>query len=109
MSGASPPTARYARLTASPRIGQPAVRSARSAVSMEVHTTEPGLQLYDGAGIDVPVAGLDGTRYGARAGLCLEAQRWPDAPNHPHFPSAVLRPGERYSHVTEYRFAKAPA
>jgi len=72
---------------------------------MEVWTTEPGLQLYDGAGISCPVPGLDGREYGPKAGLCLEPQRWPDAPNHPSFPSAILRPGETYTHVTEYRFS----
>lgn len=77
-----------------------------SGVVMETWTTEPGLQFYDGAKIAVGAPGLDGRTYGARAGLCLEAQRWPDAPNHRHFPSAVVRPGEVYRHVTEYRFAR---
>ncbi len=79
-------------------------RGARSGITMEARTTEPGIQLYDGAKIDTPVPGLDGARYGPAAGLCLEAQRWPDAPSHPHFPSAVLRPGERYEQTTEYAF-----
>ena len=73
---------------------------------MTTRTTEPGLQLYDGAKLSVPVAGLDGARYGAAAGFCLEAQRWPDAPNHAGFPSAVLRPGERYEQITEYAFTR---
>ncbi|GGB57448.1 aldose 1-epimerase [Roseibium aquae] len=72
---------------------------------MEVWTTEPGLQFYDGAGIHCPVPGLDGRSYGPKAGLCLEPQRWPDAPNRPSFPSAILRPGETYTHLTEYRFS----
>ncbi len=90
----------------------PAVRFAArltaptSGVVMEVWTTEPGLQFYDGAKIAMEVPGLTGEAYGERAGLCLEAQRWPDAPNHRHFPSATLRPGETYRHVTEYRFAR---
>jgi aldose 1-epimerase len=42
--------------------------------------------------------------YGARAGLCLEPQNVPDSPNVPHFPSPVLRPGEVYRQVTDYRF-----
>jgi aldose 1-epimerase len=79
--------------------------SAASGVALEVWTTEPGLQVYGGHLIDVPVAGLDGRRYGPRAGICLEAQRWPDAPNHPAFPSAVLRPGSPYAQITEYRFS----
>ncbi len=76
------------------------------SVAMTVLTTEPGVQFYDGAKIDCPVPGLDGRRYGPSAGFCLEAQRFPDAPNHPNFPSAVLRPGETYRQVTEYRFAR---
>ena len=75
-------------------------------MSMEVWTTEPGLQFYDGHQLDppVPVPGLDGRRYGMRAGLCLEPQRWPDSPNRPEFAGAVLRPGETYAQVTEFRF-----
>ena len=78
--------------------------SERSGVSMEVWTTEPGLQFYDGHKIDLPVEGLGGRHYARRGGLCLEAQRFPDSPNHPGFPSAILRPGEVYRHRTEYRF-----
>ena len=63
-----------------------------------------GLQVYDGAKVDVPVPGLDGARYGSHAGLCLEPQHVPDSPNNPQFPNTVLRPGEVYRQVTEYRF-----
>ncbi|MEJ6782442.1 aldose epimerase family protein [Aminobacter sp. Piv2-1] len=77
----------------------------RSGIRLDLWTTEPGLQFYDGGFL--PVApplrgGIEGVRHG---GLCLEPQRFPDAANHPHFPSAVLRPGEIYSQVTEYRFS----
>jgi aldose 1-epimerase len=82
--------------------------SARSGVSMEVWTTEPGLQFYDGWMTDVPVAGTHGRPYGAYAGICLEPQHFPDSPNRPHFPDAILRPGLTYRQITEYRFA-APA
>jgi aldose 1-epimerase len=75
-------------------------------VSMAVWTTEPGLQLYDAAGLSVSVPGLGGRRYGPQAGVCLEAQAWPDAPNQPGFPSVVLRPGEAYRQVTELRFER---
>ena len=81
--------------------------SSRSKLAMEVWSTEPGLQFYDGAKINVPVPGLGGVRYGARAGLCLEAQLYPDAPHHPHFPDITLRPGELYRQITEYRFRSA--
>lgn len=73
-------------------------------LALEVWTSEPGLQIYDAARLQCPVPGLDGRRYGAYAGLCLEAQRWPDAVNHAGFPGALLRPGERYHQQTEYRF-----
>ncbi len=86
---------------------RPLARLGGAALEMEVASTEPGLQLYTGDKIDCPVAGLEGRRYGARAGLCLEPQDWPDAPNHPEFPPAVLMPGETYRQVTEYRFSKA--
>jgi aldose 1-epimerase len=82
-----------------------ALEDAAGDRRMEVWTTEPGLQLYDAAGVDVPVPGLDGKRYGAHAGLCLEAQRWPDSVNHEGFTSVLLRPSETYSHVTEFRFS----
>ncbi len=71
---------------------------------MEAWTTEPALQVYDGFKVNVPVAGLDGARYGASPGICLEAQHVPDSPNLPHFPSTVLRPGGVYRQVSEYRF-----
>ena len=78
--------------------------SARSGLKMETWTTEPALQVYDGFKLAVPVAGLDGARYGACAGIALEPQHVPDSPNLPHFPSTVLRPGAVYRQVTEYRF-----
>lgn len=80
------------------------LQGAHSGVDMEVWTTEPGLQFYAGHGLDVAVPGLGGRRYGPNAGLCLEAQVWPDAPNKPWFPQAVLRPGETYRQETHYRF-----
>ena len=50
------------------------------------------------------LTGLGGRRYGPHAGLCLEAQHFPDSPNQPHFPGTVLRPGETYRQQTEFRF-----
>jgi aldose 1-epimerase len=80
------------------------VQGAHSGVEMEVWTTEPGLQFYDGAGTAREAPGLQGISYGAHAGLCLEPQIWPDAPNRPYFPQALLRPGDVYAQTTEYRF-----
>jgi len=81
--------------------------SPRSGVSMTVATTEPGLQFYDGSRLDVQVPGLEGRRYGRRAGLCLETQGWPDAVNRPDFPSSVVSPGVPYLQETSYRFTLA--
>lgn len=81
-------------------------RSPRSGVAMAVATTEPGVQFYAGHKLNTPVAGLGGAAYGAYAGFCLEAQTWPDSPNRPYFPQAVLRPGEAYVQETQYRFSK---
>lgn len=78
--------------------------SSKSGLAMEVWTSEPCLQVYDGFKVNAPVAGLDGARYGASAGICLEPQHAPDSPNLPHLPGTVLRPGELYRQVTEYRF-----
>lgn len=83
-----------------------AVRSPASGVSLEVLTTEPGVQLYTGGYVNSPVPGLDGRRYGPFAGFCLETQIWPDAVNHDHFPKAVLRPGETLRQETDYVFRK---
>lgn len=71
---------------------------------MEVWTTEPGLQFYTGNFLDGLRVGKNGIRYRRRHALCVETQHFPDSPNHPHFPSTVLRPGERYLSVTELRF-----
>ena len=79
--------------------------SAKSGLTMQVWTTEPACQVYDGAKINVQVGGLGSARYGANAGFCLEPQHVPDSPNLPQFPSTVLRPGQVYRQVSEYRFA----
>jgi aldose 1-epimerase len=73
-------------------------------LNMDVHTTEPCLVFYDGAGLGGDRPGLDGAPYVPHAGLCLEPMRFPDSPNQPTFPSAVLRPGETYRQETDYRF-----
>lgn len=75
-----------------------------SGRTLEVITTEPGLQFYTGNGFNGSLKGKAGVTYVKHGGFCLEAQRFPDSPNQPGFPSAVLRPGEKYSQVTVYRF-----
>lgn len=65
---------------------------------LEVHTTAPGVQCYTAGHLRHAVRGKGGSRYGAYAGVALETQRFPDAPNLAHFPSAGLLPGELYEH-----------
>jgi aldose 1-epimerase len=81
------------------------VSSPKNGLSLNVFTTEPGVQFYDAAKLNCPVPGLGGRQYGAHAGLCLEPQAFPDSPNRRHFTDCVLRPGENYRHVSEFRFA----
>lgn len=71
---------------------------------MEVWTTEPGLQFYSGNFLDGTNVGKGGKKYEFRTAFCLEAQHFPDSPNHPDFPSTVLKPGDKYSQKTIYRF-----
>ena len=80
------------------------LRSPRNGLRLELHSTEPGVQVYDAAKLNCPVPGLDGARYGAHAGLCLEPQAFPDSPNRRHFTDCVLRPDSEYRHVSEFRF-----
>jgi aldose 1-epimerase len=71
--------------------------------TLEVSTTQPGVQFYSGNQLD-GIAGRGGRRYGRRSGFCLETQHFPDSPNQPGFPSTVLRPGERYQTRTVFAF-----
>ncbi len=72
--------------------------------TMEVSTTEPGIQFYTGNKLDGSMVGKGGHVYKARTGLCLETQHFPDSPNKPSFPSTVLRPGEQYRSTTVFKF-----
>lgn len=72
---------------------------------LEILTTEPGIQFYSGNFLDGSFTGKGGVVYHKYAGLCLEPQHFPDAPNHANFRSTVLRPGEVYKHVSKYRFS----
>jgi aldose 1-epimerase len=72
---------------------------------MEMFTTEPGVQLYTGNFLDRTLKGKNGRLYGKHAGMCLEAQHFPDSPNQPAFPSTILRPGETYRQTTVYKFS----
>ena len=74
-----------------------------SGRTMEVYTTEPGLQLYTGNFL-FGFEGAHGATFPKRSAICLEAQHFPDTPNHPYFPSVVLNPGEQYKQKTIYKF-----
>lgn len=78
--------------------------SERGGLQMELWTTEPGLQLYDGHKLAVAAAGHGGAAYGRFAGLALEPQRFPDGPNRPGFPPSILRPGLVSRQLSELRF-----
>ena len=71
---------------------------------LEVETTQPGVQFYSGNMLPDALLGKGGQVYTKRTGFCLETQHYPDSPNKPQFPSPVLRPGERYTQTTVFRF-----
>jgi aldose 1-epimerase len=74
-----------------------------SGRTMEVYTTEPGLQIYTGNFLS-GISGQFGATFPRRSAICLEAQHFPDTPNHPYFPSVVLYPGQTYTQKTIYKF-----
>jgi aldose 1-epimerase len=80
------------------------VRDPVSGRSLAIDTDQPGVQVYTGNKISGAFAGHGGVIYRQSAGLALEPQDFPDAPNRPAFPSTVLRPGEQYRRVIRYRF-----
>jgi aldose 1-epimerase len=81
------------------------LKDPRSGRVLEVLTEEPGIQFYSGNFLDGTLYGTSGRAYRQGDGLALETQHYPDSPNHPNFPSTVLRPGERYDTTTIYRFS----
>jgi aldose 1-epimerase len=76
-----------------------------SGIAMAILTDQPGLQFYSGNFLNGTIHGKGGVAYQHRTAVCLEPQDFPDAPNHPNFPSAVLRPGQRYHQSTTYQFS----
>ena len=74
-----------------------------SGRSLEVYTTEPGLQFYTGNFLDGTVINHDGKPINLHTALCLETQHFPDSPNNPGFPSTILQPGEKYHSLTVYK------
>jgi aldose 1-epimerase len=88
-----------AQLAPAARVVDPA-----SGRTLEVRTSEPGVQFYTGNFLDGTVTGKGGVAYARRSGFCLETQHFPDSPNQPSFPSTVLRPGERFQSATVFTF-----
>ena len=80
------------------------VTEPESGRTLEVMTTEPGLQFYAGNFLDGTDVGKEGKHYEYRSAFCLEPQHFPDSPNQKHFPNVLLHPGERYYQKTIYQF-----
>jgi aldose 1-epimerase len=80
------------------------LRDPESGRVLEIHTDHPGVQVYTGNKLTGAFAGHGGIIYRQSAGVALEAQGFPDAPNHAHFPSTILRPNDTYRRVIRYRF-----
>ena len=79
------------------------IKDPVSCRTMEVYTTEPGLQMYTGNFL-AGIKGQHGATFPRRSAVCFEAQKFPDTPNHPYFPSCKLCPGETYTQKTIYKF-----
>jgi aldose 1-epimerase len=75
--------------------------------TMDVSTTEPGIQFYSGNFLDGTLTGKGGAVYKHRTGFCLETQHFPDSPNKPSFPSTILKPGQEYRSRTVFTFGVA--
>lgn len=84
------------------------VSEPQSGRVMTVYTTEPGMQFYSGNSLNGTFVGKGGATYGSHSGFCLETQHFPDSPNHPNFPSTILRPGETYRSRTIFAFSTLP-
>ena len=81
------------------------LESPATGIRLDVYTTEPGIQVYCGNFLDGSVKGKKGAVYGFRSAVCLETQKYPDTPNKPEWPSAVLHPGEKYESRCIYKFS----
>ena len=79
------------------------IKDPVSCRTMEVYTTEPGLQMYTGNFL-AGISGQHGATFPRRSAVCFEAQHFPDTPNRPYFPSVRLKPGETYTQKTIYKF-----
>ncbi|MEQ5871149.1 galactose mutarotase [Sagittula sp. NFXS13] len=86
---------------------RPVARLETDQLALVIETDAPGLQVYDAARLDTaPFDGHHGAPYGAHAGIAMEPQLWPDAPNHPDFPPITLRPGAAFTQSSRFRFIR---
>ena len=76
-----------------------------NGILLTLYTDQPGLQFYSGGVITPGAIGKRGEKRIPYSGIALEPQNFPDAPNHPHFPNSILRPGETYTHHSIYQFS----
>lgn len=81
------------------------LESPKTGIVLDVYTNEPGIQVYAGNFLDGTVTGKKGIVYNQRASVCLETQKYPDTPNKSDWPSAVLRPGEKYNSHCVFKFS----
>ena len=79
--------------------------ATRAGIVLDVYTNEPGIQVYAGNFLDGSLTGKKGITYNQRASVCLETQKYPDTPNKAEWPSAVLRPGEKYTSQCIFKFS----
>lgn len=100
LDGYDPKAASHTEPFLAARVHDPA-----SGRTVELWTTEPGVQFYTGNYLDGTFTGKGGKSYEKHAAFCLEPQHYPDSPNHPEWPSVVLRPGETYRNTFSYRFS----
>jgi aldose 1-epimerase len=77
----------------------------KSGRTMQVSTTQPGMQFYSGNFLNGSIVGKSGTPYLKHSACCFETQHFPDSPNQESFPTTVLRPGEQYQHTTVFKFS----
>jgi len=81
------------------------LESPQTGIVLDVYTNEPGIQVYAGNFLDGTIIGKKGIVYNQRASVCLETQKYPDTPNKPEWPSALLNPGEKYDSHCVYKFS----
>ena len=81
------------------------LESPLTGIVLDVYTNEPGIQVYAGNFLDGSLTGKKGITYNQRSSVCLETQKYPDTPNKPEWPSAVLRPGEKYMSQCIFKFS----